>query len=257
MYKEYDTIKCNYTLDLNTISFHQWNHPDFQPQEFTQKIFDKIKKYIYPDNVVVDIGSHVGWLSTMYALRVGVNGELHCFEPNKFVFNILTKNLKTLYPDNITKRPLICRNNIAVSDSCKSNQSYWYIDFGLCNGGYNRIAGPVEYKVSTIDLDGYFGYNYKTLINFIKIDTEGHEEEILRGASKTIEFSRPNMMLELYKFSTMDRRESLYDLLCKMGYDCYNFTKAHYDVDRLGRIMSKEEFFAAYDTTIDLFCKPV
>lgn len=143
-----------------------------------------------PNPVCLDIGSNIGAISlTMckYAKQV------ISFEPIPFIHNLLNKTLSDNKISNcITK-------NIALSE--KKGQGTLYVNpENLPNIGSSSMHHQNK-SGQSIDIRLEQGDNIPEIINaeninFIKIDVEGHEPNVIRGLCKTIAKHQPVMAIE-------------------------------------------------------------
>jgi FkbM family methyltransferase len=85
-------------------------------------------------------------------------------------------------------------------------------DLGDCDSG--KIY---EVTVPTRQLDDY----HLDAVGFIKIDVEGHELSVLRGASNTIEHHRPLMLIEIEDRHKPNATHDVHDFLGNLGYEGY------------------------------------
>ncbi len=164
---------------------------------------------------IIDIGAHIGMYTTAFGKKVK---RVHSFECSPKSFNFLCANL--LLHDLSYK---VTKYNVALSD--KNGVAKYYIRDPL-DGGGNGISGfacdvnTETIDVPTITLDSLGLTN----INFIKIDVEGHEEQVLRGAVKTLkENNYPRILFESWPERYEDVpaktiRNSLFDFLSSLGY---------------------------------------
>ncbi|MEZ5322865.1 MAG: FkbM family methyltransferase [Microthrixaceae bacterium] len=139
---------------------------------------------------VVDVGANAGLMSVVAA---AAGAEVIAFEPvprsRAWTLDNLARNALT---DKVDLRPQ------AVSDS--TGVASFHIPAGgapssasLGSEGFRGLDGEVvEVEVTTLDAAGLPGE-----IALIKVDVEGHEHEVLRGAERTIEQSRPQLILEV------------------------------------------------------------
>ena len=75
-------------------------------------------------------------------------------------------------------------------------------------------------KVKTIKLDDIIK-NRK--IGFIKIDVEGHEKNVIKGASKIIKKNKPNMLVEIEERYTKEKLKKTINFINNLGYKSYFF----------------------------------
>lgn len=176
-----------------------------------------VENFAKPDKNILDIGAHIGMYTCAFGKKVK---HVYSFECSPKSYNFLCANLllRDLSYD-------VTKFNCALSD--KEGTTKYYIRDPR-DGGGNGISGfPNDAGVPTIDvpmrtLDS-FGL---TDINFIKMDVEGHEEFILRGALKTLEAnSYPKILFESWPeryeergLPAKDIRKSLFAFLESLNY---------------------------------------
>ena len=160
-------------------------------------------------NRAIDIGANVGvwsyWLSK-YAKQV------ESFEPNPKIFNAL-KNIKI---KNVNSY------NIALSNKSGS------VDLlipkgrkGFSNQGASLSSIKVqgEHKSISIEAKCLDEYNFLD-VDFIKIDVEGHEHEVIEGAQETINKFKPTMVIEMEEKHNQIPIEDQISSVEKLGYKC-------------------------------------
>jgi FkbM family methyltransferase len=164
---------------------------------FEEGLSRLILEYLKPGMTFLDIGAHFGYFTLLSSLIVGNSGFIHAFEPTARTFDILKSN--TSHLRNVTI------NNKAVY----SKQTYINInDYGIRYSAFNtlhtarlsqdkiRYLNPKSYVIDAISVDKYVKeYNIKP--DFVKIDAESSEYEILLGMKNTIEKFRPIISLEV------------------------------------------------------------
>lgn len=129
---------------------------------------------IEPEDIVFDIGAHIG-IFTRYAALKGAK-IIYSFEPEDNNSELFIKN-----------KPNNCKfNNIGIFD--KSGVYDFYIDStsgghsAIYNNDFNTKTNSIE-KISFTNLDDIIHKENINQIDFIKIDTEGSEIKILNGIS--------------------------------------------------------------------------
>jgi FkbM family methyltransferase len=150
----------------------------------TQHEHDLIKRFCPKEgDVVVDIGAHIGLYTIIASKRVGPNGKVVAIEADPSVLNILNKNIKLNNLTNVT--PV---NNIVYSKE---------MELGLAE--YNKMFSDGDGKSETKDktkvvhvntLDNLLQQNEIKEINWIKIDVEGAELEVLKGAHNIYQIAK-------------------------------------------------------------------
>lgn len=134
---------------------------------------------INPTDVVVDIGAHIGSF-TVFAAKKAMNGRVFAFEPYKETYDLLVQNI-TL--NNLTNVNL---SNIAVSN--KETVKKLFVGEGNIGGSsfYKKTYSKQTVDVSTISPEEIFIKNNLERMNFLKMDVEGAEYDILLNASSEI-----------------------------------------------------------------------
>lgn len=206
-----------------------------------EKQGDLIKKIISKNWNVIDVGAHIGYYSMQYAKLVGDGGSVFSFEPSKETYKILVSNIKLNNFRNVFPE------NLIVSNKLKK------VKFFLSgNPLTNRIASKhVEgnyYYVQSIRLDDYFK-DFKKPINFVKIDVEGAEFEVLQGMKTILKENQDIKLIiefcpsHLEEYATQP--SELLDFLINFGF-------TFYDISGQKRIkkISKELLLQKYKTSI-------
>ena len=140
-----------------------------------------LERYLKPGDVFVDVGANIGYLTAIGASLVGPKGQVHSFEPVPAYF----ARLKALCAAN--PGYAIQANNIALGESDGTAEIAQSADGNI---GWNSMVpgmlggeGNVRHAVPVRRLDEYLSERGVARVALIKIDTEGFELPILRGAS--------------------------------------------------------------------------
>ncbi|MEQ1797226.1 MAG: FkbM family methyltransferase [Lacibacter sp.] len=142
---------------------------------------------------VLDIGSNIGNHMLYYCSRLQAK-QVVCFEPNAFNHSVLCKNVEL---NNL--QDIVTVHNVALGETGgKGIQK----DFTTMNTGMNRVE-PVaasETGKGTVDIVRLDDLQYRD-IHFIKIDVEGFEVSVLKGAAETFRSSKAVVLIEVFKES--------------------------------------------------------
>jgi FkbM family methyltransferase len=164
---------------------------------------------------IVDIGAQVG-LYSLYA-KFLPRSTFYAFEPFPCTYNLLEDNLKLNNIPNVQtiRKAVSDTNGVVTLNTCKSHNGLHTLGENV-----NRFSDIEKIQVETVTLDEYF-YNNNIDVDFIKIDTEGHEYFILRGGLKTIQKNKPIIQIE-WNLDNMAQcnvnAHMLDDLIAEMGY---------------------------------------
>lgn len=173
-------------------------------------LINQVKQHIPVGGVVLDIGACLGDHAITYSRLVGPSGFVHAFEPNPIAFECLQYNLTE--NQNVTQHP------IALSDKTTCGRVEIGVGFEH-NLGASRFIEGNNGLITAQPLDSYLTLNR---LDFIKIDAEGSEPKILRGAAKTIAKFRPVILIEVNAHQLRalgSSKEELLSILGNMGYN--------------------------------------
>lgn len=169
-------------IDLSeTVSLDIFLHGQIIYEKYTDLLF---KKFIKPGNTVIDAGANIGYYTHLASKLVGNNGHIYSYEPVPKALEILKHNA----PSNVTIL------NKALSD--KSGTFDFFIQEGIVTSSLKPDASGTKIEVEVSTLDEEFK-NQKSEVHFIKIDVEGFELNVLKGAISIINKNRPFIYFEL------------------------------------------------------------
>jgi FkbM family methyltransferase len=185
----------NYEIDLaEGIELSLFLFGKFQ-SHITKNSFLKINK----DDTIIDIGANVGLMTLQFAKLVP-NGKVYAFEPTFYALERLKKNLEL----NPTLSVNVSVFNSFVSEFSNSNPNIVAFSSWKVNGERGANDHPVHLGtpkatdgVPAISLNDFVENNKLEKIDFIKIDTDGHEYEVFKGAAIAIAKYRPKIIFEI------------------------------------------------------------
>ena len=155
-----------------------------------------IDKYVKKDSVVVEVGAHVG-TATVKLSKVAK--QVHAFEPFKASLNLLNQNLKIndcknvkVYSEGLSDTK--GKNHWSFLSIANPGGSGMESDKGKPSSKVVNTPKEKEYEINTITLDSL----KLKKVDYIKIDVEGFEYSVLRGAMKTIAKHKPIIVVESF-----------------------------------------------------------
>jgi FkbM family methyltransferase len=138
--------------------------------------------------VVLDCGSCIGEVSTIFAGLVGVHGQVHLFDP----IPLHTKYSQLQGSLNKSLENVLHINTLAVGEvSSKSTGE-------MADATKISPGGLVIDSFDTTSLDDYVAFNNLNRVDFIKMDIEGSEMAALRGANQVIRDHKPRLAISAY-----------------------------------------------------------
>ncbi len=185
---------------------------------FECDMLDQINILLDENSVVLDIGANIG-NHTLYFLNISKVKKVYSFEPQKYICGVLKKNVEI---NNLEGK--VHLTNIALGES-ESRKKINIPKKRLLRLNYG-CAAMLEEKGDTkvLPLDKI---KIKEKIDLIKIDTEGFEAKILRGARKTIERDKPIVFIEVMPNNVDFVREYFRSL----GYEQPSIMSSHSAAD--------------------------
>ena len=157
------------------------------------------------DDVVVDLGAHIGKYACTIAKLVGTHGRVIAVEANPANYVLLVKNALLNKLENV-----VALNLAAYDRDCEIR-----LFDGANSSGRSSIKldnGVGSVMVQARALDTVPELTSLRRIDFVKVDVEGAEYEAIVGMSKLLRLHKPSLLLEVWDFG------KLRPLLLRLGY---------------------------------------
>jgi len=167
----------------------------------------KAKSYFKQHRLAIDIGAHVGFWSKRLVEDFDI---VYAFEPDQEHVECLRMN--------VSSHRLVV-NNTALSHYEGSITFNKYID----NSGMSRVSDQGT-KVNCKTLDSY----RLRCVDFIKIDVEGHELNVLEGSEQTLDLCRPVLFIEILHNSDPTLRQLLFNYIARFNYNMVDIIDENY-----------------------------
>ena len=182
---------------------------------------DLAYKYLNSESIVVEIGSHIGTLTIILSK---IAKKVYAFEPLKQSFDILNKNILLNNCENVIS------NQKGVGEKIGKTK-IGFISEGNCGATILKGGSVDKYWDNKTDID----VDLVTLdslkldrLDYLKIDVEGYEENVIKGGLKTIKKFKPVIVMECmedYNLGSMISAETLkirYKNILDLGYTYKN-----------------------------------
>jgi FkbM family methyltransferase len=141
-------------------------------------------------DIVVDGGGCWGDTALYFADLVGPGGRVHCFE-------CVTENLDLLR-ENLARNPLLAPR-IVVDPRALWREPTESLDIGVAGHSSSVMGGEgPPGTVKATSLDSYLEEAGLQRIDFLKLDVEGAEPDVLEGGRRTIQRHRPALAISVY-----------------------------------------------------------
>lgn len=211
-------IDCDLTLyvDLaSSVGRSIWLRGYYEPQ-----IHKLIQSILKEGDIFFDVGANVGYFSVIASPIVGHSGKVFAFEPNPIVAQLLFQSIK--------KQPF---SNIELIKKAVTSDGSDVLLKVLKNSGFSytlpkRISAEKSSLVPSVALDDFkvlkCGNNCPRLI---KVDVEGAEMDVLRGAERTLRYCDTQVLMEIQNWTLQRYGHTVQDVFTYMkelGYKALN-----------------------------------
>jgi len=163
---------------------------------------------------VMDIGANVGFYSLLISRAVGPSGKVYAFEPIPEIFARLKEHIALNNATNVIPVP------IALSD--EKGKAKMSVKGG--GSSFFRHLSDEFVEVQVERLDDFVEREGIERVDAIKIDVEGAELKVIRGADKTIRRDKPILMVEI-QAATLQAAgttpEELFETIVGYGYNAF------------------------------------
>jgi FkbM family methyltransferase len=173
-----------------------WQH--FLKAYFKHKERPRVERLaaVIPTNAVIfDVGAHFGYLAKEFARIHEASCQVYCFEPVSYTHSILKRVMKKHV--NATLEFFALSDGIGKIDITIPVKPSGRLGIGLSHFGSEHDWDYITEPISTNTLDNYVRSNGLKRLDFIKIDVEGAELLVLKGAAKSLEDMRPVVYCEV------------------------------------------------------------
>src|SRR5215203_1646050 len=202
-------VYCHLTED-------DYNHMTIREDDIIENFQPK------SEGIVVDVGAHYGRYTLIAAKRIGPKGKVIAIEADPKNFDMLNKNIK------LNKLEHIITLNYAAS----SNKSKVKLSIPEKKSGHTIYSSIISSRASTVKfievnantLDNLLHENGISIeeVNWIKIDVEGAELEVVKGATNILSKSMDiSLLIEIHD---VGNGKTLYEPIIDLLND-YNFKK--------------------------------
>ena len=231
-------ITINHHHTKNKLYLNLYKHKGYWYYAKNRELdtINSFNKLIQPGNYVIEVGGHIGYMSLILADLIKDNGYLTVFEPGINNLPYIKKNTSSNPLIEIIEKGAGNENmttSFFIEDLTGQNNSFLkdYSVFDENNKNALNNATKRKVEVEMVKLDDFVFIEKNKVPNFIKIDVEGFEYQVLQGSKKIIENCSTIFMVEV----TMHHK-NIYTLFNENNYNILN--------DKLEIIDNPEKFEA-------------
>lgn len=180
---------------------------------------DFMLSWLREGDAVIDAGANIGIFTIQAAAVVGKTGQVHAFEPMKNTFDMLARSVRA---NGFESRCQLYNEGLGADEGTGS----FHLSAHATNPGSSYIStdsdGP---RIHIRPLDSI---RFERRIKFVKIDVEGFEPNIIRGAARTLQEHAPVILTEFFPRSLREIGDisgpAYVAMLEKLGYQMTVFS---------------------------------
>ena len=188
-----------------------------------EKELQLLKNIIIPETDTIDIGVYRG----VYSYEMAKYSKIvHAFEPNPIIFKDIELNLgKIIKNINLYNFALSDKENKVLLKVPIRNKNYdksnyeEYFQMGRATIHKQNVMGDIEtFEIKSKKLDNF---TFSNRISFIKIDVEGHEMSVIKGAENTIKQYKPTLLVEIEEKHSKQKVLDSINYINSLGYESF------------------------------------
>jgi FkbM family methyltransferase len=180
-------------------------------------------EHLRPEATLIDVGAHFGYYTLLGLRLVGESGRVHAFEPTPATYDMLARNVGDRANVRLVRQAVFSRNG-----------TLRFNDYGRVFSAFNGYTDPqtrIDPRnsraypptiVACCTLDAYCDQN-GVQPDFIKIDAESAEFDVLQGAENVLQASRPAIVVELSDLPDQPNGSRCIDYLTRLGYQALEY----------------------------------
>lgn len=212
----FPTLPCSGILKGYRMKLDWYNNRSYSYGTWETDVVDVLREAIREGFVAYDVGAHIGYYALILSKLVGPRGHVVSFEPVPSSFSFLSENIRM---NHLTQAEA---HNMAVTDRVGILPFNIPSDVPFPVGGSLLETGAVEVLATSID---EFMRDRDKKLDFLKVDAEGAEALVLKGAQNTIQANHPIIMVEIHHFDGEIGHSTVPDLLQSWGYELRNLDR--------------------------------
>ena len=192
-------------------------------REWEPRTWQAISNGLPVGAIFLDVGAHIGYFAIKSAVKVGKGGQVVAFEPNPNTLRLLRENVAASNAANVIIQPIACTDReqmltlyegpaTNIGDSSLSRK----------NAELESESPPPFFTVRGRAIDDVVRELRLRRVDVVKVDVEGAEYNVVRGARETLKRFQPKLILEMNPqlLSNMQTKvDDLIFLIKEIGYN--------------------------------------
>ncbi len=212
--------------------------------EWCESELDLLLRFCRPGDTVIDVGANIGSHTIAFANAVGKSGAVYAFEPQRLPFQMLCGNAAV---NGLTNVRALHKAAGAQDGTARIAAPAWdeAHNFGAVAIGDATSGGGEKVEVIALDSLELPG------CRLIKVDVEGMEPDVIRGARETVRKYQPYLFVEN---NTVEHASRTIEAVHEAGYRAWWHLGLYYNKDNF--FQNRENIFAPFKPEANMLCLP-
>ena len=180
-------------------------------------LFEWARRFVKPGDVVWDVGANQGLFSFAALAASGASGRVVAFEPDPFLAGLMyrTRNAQAV-ESRMDILPIAVAGDTALAEFSVATKDRALNHLTTLSG--NPHAGGERERITVMTVSLAWLATQMRAPDIVKVDVEGGELEVLRGAGELLLRSRPTWIIEV----AAENSSAIADILRKADYRMYD-----------------------------------
>jgi FkbM family methyltransferase len=184
--------------------------------EYEKNKFAAIRQFLKPGGTFIDVGANKGDFALFASNIVRSNGSVLAFEPEPFNVHWLRKSIEINVYRNIQLFEVALSDKNGSAELFIGEKSGWHSLLGEKGSTHRKLDVTVRTLDSILD-----EINFNRPINVMKIDVEGAEQKVLKGANKLLGQQNIVLLIDLHPHHGVNVQEVV-NTLEVYGFSVYD-----------------------------------
>ena len=193
---------------------------------YENTLLQLLGEFVERGDVLIDVGANEGYITLPLAMMVENAGHIYSIEPHPANISILNENIQLNNLSNITVIPEAASDTNGIM-KFSGDKAWGTLVHDQIKGGLINVRVDL--------LDNMIPDNLKASIKLIKIDAEGNEIRIIRGAKNLISSARPVIVFEV-NLSLL----AYLDISIKETFDFFSSNNYRLFIEKRGKLIPFE-----------------
>ena len=186
--------------------------------EYEAELTACIQRIVKPGFICLDIGANFGYYSVLLAELTENSALVHAFEPVPSIYKLTQE---TVEQNGVAERVVLNNCGLGVENGEFTVYTFTQLPHGHSSSNDLGMPDAVPHRCRVTTLDRYAEEHDLKEVDFIKVDVEGDELNVLKGGERLLRRSRATVAFEVNMTCLIARNlvpEAIEDFLRSCGY---------------------------------------